>query len=46
MGISLKSGLLELTLDSKDMPLEQLAEILTKYDRKKEILSTAGRFVY
>ena len=36
MGISLKSGVLELTLDSKDMPLEQLAEILTKYDRKKK----------
>lgn len=35
MGISIKSGLLELSLESKDMPLEQLAEILSMYDRKK-----------
>lgn len=36
MGVSLKSNLLQLSLDSKDMPLEQLTEILTKYNRKKK----------
>lgn len=36
MGVSLKSNLLQLSLDSKDMPLEQLAEILSKYNRKKK----------
>lgn len=35
MGISIKSGLLELSLESMDMPLDQLAEILSMYDRKK-----------
>lgn len=36
VGISLKSGLLELELESPDMPLERLAEILSKYDRRKK----------
>lgn len=36
MGVSLKSNLLQLSLDSKDMPLEQLAEILSQYNRKKK----------
>ena len=36
VGISLKSGLLELDIDSADMPLDRLAEILSKYDRKKK----------
>lgn len=34
VGVSIKSGLLELSLESKDMPLEELAQILTKYNRK------------
>lgn len=36
MGVSLKSGLLELNLESGEMPLDQLAEILAKYDRRKK----------
>lgn len=36
MGVSLKSGLLELNLESEEMPLDQLAEILAKYDRRKK----------
>ncbi|MCM1182159.1 MAG: SNF2 helicase associated domain-containing protein [Roseburia sp.] len=36
VGVSLKSGLLELDIDSPDMSLERLAEILSKYDRRKK----------
>ena len=36
MGISLKSGLLDLTLDSSELSLDELAEVLTKYNRRKK----------
>lgn len=36
LGVSLKGNLLQLNLDTQDMPLEQLAEILTKYNHKKK----------
>lgn len=35
VGISLSGDLLEFSLDSEEMPLKQLAEILGKYDRRK-----------
>ena len=34
VGISLSGELLEFTLDSGELSMEQLAEILSKYDRK------------
>ena len=36
MGISLKSGLLDLTLDSSELSMDELAEVLTKYNRRKK----------
>ncbi len=36
VGISLSGELLQMTVDSQDMPKEQLLEILHKYDRKKK----------
>lgn len=36
MGLSLKSGLLELTLDSPELSMEELAEVLTRYNRRKK----------
>lgn len=35
VGISLSGDLLEFSLDSEEMPLKQLAEILARYDRRK-----------
>lgn len=37
-GVSLKSDLLELSLHSETMPPDELAYILTKYDRKKKYI--------
>ena len=36
VGISLSGGLLELELSSEEMPLSELAEILSRYDRKRK----------
>ncbi len=36
VGVSLSGDLLELTMNSADMSREELAEILSKYDRKKK----------
>lgn len=36
VGVSLKGELLELTLDSEEMPLSQLIEILSSYNRKRK----------
>lgn len=36
LGISLKGDLLELTLENGELPLDKLAEILSRYDRKKK----------
>lgn len=36
LGVSLKSGLLDLKLESRDIPLDELAEILSKYNRRKK----------
>ena len=36
LGLSLKSGLLELTLDSPELSMEELAEVLSKYNRRKK----------
>lgn len=38
VGISLKSDLLELQIQSKEMSSEELAYLLTKYDRKKKYI--------
>lgn len=38
VGVALKSDLLELTLSSKEMKPEELAYLLTKYDRKKKYI--------
>lgn len=38
VGISLKSGLLELSIRSAEMPPEELAYLLTKYDRRKKYI--------
>ncbi|MEG1291021.1 MAG: SNF2 helicase associated domain-containing protein, partial [Lachnospiraceae bacterium] len=35
VGVSLKGDLLELTLNSEEMPLAEMLEILKRYDRKK-----------
>jgi len=35
IGVSIEGNLLEFELQSKDMPIEKLAEILSKYNRKK-----------
>ena len=37
MGISVKSDLLELSLISDDMSKEELQDILSRYDRKRNI---------
>ncbi len=36
MGISLAGDMLELSVSTGDMPMEQLAEILSRYDRKRK----------
>ena len=36
VGISLSGDLLEFSLESEEMPLKQLAEILARYDRRKK----------
>lgn len=36
VGVSLKGELLELTLESEDMPLSELIEILSSYQRKRK----------
>ncbi len=36
VGVSLKGDLLELTLESEDMPLSELIEILSSYQRKRK----------
>lgn len=36
VGVSLSGGLLELSLDAGELPLDQLATVLSKYDRKKK----------
>lgn len=38
VGVKLKSGLLELEIRSKEMPPEELAYLLTKYDRRKKYI--------
>lgn len=38
VGVSLKSDLLELQVHSDEMPAEELAYLLTKYDRKKKYI--------
>lgn len=38
VGVSLKSDLLELDIHSEEMPAEELAYLLTKYDRKKKYI--------
>lgn len=38
VGIALKSGLLELRLHSDELPAEELAYLLTKYDRRKKYI--------
>ena len=38
VGVSLRSGLLDLQLHSDEMPPEELAYLLTKYDRKKKYI--------
>lgn len=38
VGVKLKSGLLELDIRSKEMPPEELAYLLTKYDRRKKYI--------
>ena len=46
LGVSLKGNLLQLSLDTKEMPLEQLAELLSKYNRKKKYFRlTDGSFI-
>ncbi len=36
VGISLSGDMLELSMNTEDMPMEQLIEILSRYDRKKK----------
>lgn len=36
IGVSLSGDLLELTMSAEDMPMEQLKEILSRYNRKKK----------
>ena len=36
VGVSLEGELLELTLQSEEMPVEQLVDILSRYDRRKK----------
>ena len=36
VGISLAGGILELELSCEEMPLSELAEILSRYDRKRK----------
>ncbi len=38
VGLSLKSDLLELKIQSEEIPLDQLAYLLSKYDRKKKYI--------
>lgn len=38
VGVSLKSNLLELELQSEEMPMDELAYLLSKYDRKKKFI--------
>jgi len=38
VGISMKSGLLEITMQSEDMSMEELSYLLGKYDRKKKFI--------
>lgn len=38
VGVTLKSDLLELHLQTDDLPLEELAHILAKYDRRKKYI--------
>ncbi|MBO5373038.1 MAG: SNF2 helicase associated domain-containing protein [Lachnospiraceae bacterium] len=38
VGLSLKSDLLELQIQSEELPLDQLAYLLSKYDRKKRYI--------
>lgn len=38
VGLSLKSDLLELQIQSEEIPLDQLAELLSKYDRRKKFI--------
>ncbi len=38
VGVALKSDLLELEISSEEMPPEELAYLLTKYDRKKKYI--------
>jgi len=36
MGVSLAGDMLELSMSAEDMPMEQLVEILSRYDRRKK----------
>lgn len=46
VGISLSGDMLELSMHTEDMPMEQLIEILSKYDRKKKYYRLkSGSFV-
>ena len=38
VGLSLKSDLLELKIQSDELPVDQLADLLSKYDRKKKYI--------
>lgn len=38
VGISMKSGLLEITMQSEDISMEELSYLLGKYDRKKKFI--------
>ena len=42
VGVSLKGDLLELTLDSEEMPLSELVEILSSYQRKRKFFRLKG----
>ena len=47
VGISLKSGLLELTLQSEEVSLEELSYLLGKYNRKKKFIRLKnGDFIH
>lgn len=42
VGVSLKGDLLELTLESEEMPLSELVEILSSYQRKRKFFRLKG----
>ncbi len=47
VGVTLSGNLLELTISTSDMSMEQLVEILSKYDRKKKYYRLKnGQFIH